>query len=359
MLDLDEGLCPVTYRLLARSKQALGGASEALPYYRAEVDAASLATICFLDAPRTTSIAAEIQRRAARQHGFSLVDLPDIFGRIETAPGQRLFADYCHLTVEGMKWAMASVAEKTLELDGRPKFTGDWPEPEISDENEATALFGAAIHGAHRHLPNGSKTASLEFWCEKALAKSSGVQTAMLDLVQARRAPCPAVLTSAQTRNLDSPYRLMLQHGWKYDYLDADLILAIRSVLGTRDPALADRVDRMLIDGLAVTMDRRELLPFFIWDPLEQCFPDVMRADDLTPRAYYRAHWPESSFCIVWAGNGSVALDLVMRCPEMEASEGSVKAAIRVNGKPVGVVDVQNVWTKTAIRLRRRIWSRV
>src|SRR5262249_55842849 len=156
------------------------------------------------------------------------VDLREVFREHtgEVLPGRRLFLDYCHLTSEGIRVAMAAVAAEVLNLSGMMDRSVDWqgllpalPAAAITPEAEATARLGAAIHTAHRLRPVTAKGAILEHWLEAALDVSPGVEAAMLDLAEARCAPGPAVLTAALRRNFASPYRLLLQHGWRWDFL--------------------------------------------------------------------------------------------------------------------------------------------
>ena len=120
---------------------------------------------------------------------------------------------------------MAAVAAEAVRLSG---IDAEPSEILLSPEAEATALFGAAIHSAHRLLATvRPKQEVLKDWCREALAVCPEIEQAMRDLLEARSATVPAVLTAAQQRNLASPFRLLLQHGWRWDWLDADLLEAM------------------------------------------------------------------------------------------------------------------------------------
>src|SRR6185295_8111783 len=233
MLALDGGLCPTGHRLLGRAEQVQGDLPAALAAFRAEVDAAAYPLLACLGAPQATSVARGILRAAAARHGWLPVDLPSLFAEVSGSPlpGRRFFLDYCHLTAEGIHVAMAAVAAAVLP------FTGDSSAPNLQDllarlpathpapEVEAVARLGAAIHGAHRQLILGDKTAGIEADLDAALDASPHAEAALLALVEARVAPLPAVATAAQRRNLDSPCPLKLQHGWRWDFLDADVLI--------------------------------------------------------------------------------------------------------------------------------------
>ena len=354
MRDLDGGNCASTWRLLARAHLGLGDVEEARQACLAEVDAARYATLAFLSAPQATTAARELLRDLARRHGFLTVDLREIFAEHtgSSLPDRRLFLDYCHLTLEGIQAAMAAVAAQVLNLSGMLEEMPDWrclisPSP-VSPEAEATARFGAAIHTAHRLLSTGSKRPILEHWCEAALDASPGIAGTMLDLVAVRCAPCPAVLTAAQQRNLASPYRLLLQHGWRWDHLDADLIEAIRAVLERRGHPAGEQIDRLLLEHLAIREDGTELLDaIYLWEPLERFFPEVMDFEDLSRRATFRSPWPESSFCLICDAERDVEIEMTVRT----SAPGLVRIAL--NDRGIGAVDAGEHWRRTVLRIER------
>ncbi len=344
MQKLDGGNCPTSWRLLGMGRLGLGDRDGALKAFQAEVDSARYATLGFLSAPQATTQARELLQELSRKHGFTCVDLREIFASWtgHPLPGRRLFLDYCHLTLEGIQVAMAAVATEALWLSGMSETEEDedwrsllagW-EPSLPVEAEATALLGAAVHSAHRLLTTlRPKQQILEDWCEEALDLCPEIEQAMLVLLEARSAPVPAVLTAAQQRNLASPYRLLLQHGWRWDYLDADLLQAMAAALERRGRPFP----------LPTTPKGNDLEP---WEPLERFFPEVMDLEDLPRRATWRSPWPVSSFCLVADGTEDVGLELTARIPE---GQGEVEAA--VNGSVIGSVPVGERWTKGSLRV--------
>ena len=342
MLELDGGTCPTTWRLLGMARLGLGDREGALQAFQAEVDSARYATLGFLSAPQATTQARELLRELSRKHGFACVDLREIFASWtgHEIPDRRLFLDYCHLTLEGIQVAMAAVAAEALWLSGMTEDAVDWrsllhQERSLPVEVEATALLGAAVHSAHRLLTTlRPKQQLLQDWCEEALGLCPEIQEAMLDLLEARSAPVPAVLTAAQQRNLASPFRLLLQHGWRWDYLDADLLQAMAAALERRGRPFP----------LPTTPKGADLEP---WEPLERFYPEVMDLEDLPRRGTYRSPWPVSSFCVVADGIEDVGLELTARLPE--GGQGEVQAA--VNGAQVGTFAVGERWTKGALRI--------
>ncbi len=355
--ELDHGTCAATWRLLARTWEGLGEISEARQSALAEVDAAAYATMAFLGSPQATTAARDLLKVAAHRHGFTAVDLRQVFEEHtgEVLPGRRLFLDYCHLTSEGIHMAMAAVAAEVLNLSGMLERDVDWrqllprlPAPEISPEAEATARLGAAIHTAHRLLPVGPKGPILEHWLTSALDASPGVEAAMLDLAEARCAPGPAVLTAAQQHNLASPYRLLFQHGWRWDFLDSDLLEAIQAVLERRGRPIRERLTRLLLRHHGIGSVGTDLVePPYLWEPLERFYPEVMRFADLSERATFRSPWPESSFCLVCDAESEVEIEPTLRL----STPGRV--GISINGTEIGGINATERWSRQRLTIGR------
>ncbi|HEV7784802.1 MAG TPA: hypothetical protein VGQ28_05650, partial [Thermoanaerobaculia bacterium] len=364
MLELDGGACASTWRLLALASEGLGNPEEARRAALAEVDSATYATLAFLGAPQATTAAREIQRDAVRRHGFTAVDLRAVFREHtgEILPGRRMFLDYCHLTTEGIHVAMAAVAAEVLNLSGMLETDVDWrtlllrlPAPVLAAEAEATTRLGAAIHSAHRLLSVGRKGPILEHWLAAALEASPGIEAAMLDVAEARCAPGPAVLTAALRRNFASPYRLLLQHGWRWDFLDADLMEAIQAVLERRGQPVRERIAQLLLQHRTVGEEGTDLAePPYLWEPLERFFPEVMRFEDLAERATVRSPWPTSSFCLISAGEKDIQIEPTLRLPAVNGSR-SGRVEIEINGVETGGMDAADRWRRETLWIGREL----
>lgn len=371
MVDLDGGSNPTPFRLLAHALAARGRDADARDAAISEVDAVHYPLLAFLGAPQATSTARELLSRGADEHGFTAVDLRRVFAGAtgQALPGRRLFLDYCHLTPEGMKLAMVAATAAVLNVtgevggDGLLDLAGALPDPQISQEQEAVARFGAALHTAHRLVAVTSKRPILEHWIESALNTSPGIIRAMLELVSVRGAPIPAALSVAWRRNLESDYPLSLQHGWAWPGLDVNVIEAITAVLDRtgvewdHQPASLE-VERRLLEHLeppaaGVDLARGER---FLAEPLHRFFPEALAVADLPERATLRAPWSESGFCLVTAGDRNFELRLVARLPPIPGwsreRRGSVTVAL--NGMRVGEVSLSERWRREVLRVGRR-----
>jgi hypothetical protein len=380
MIDLDGGSTPTPHRLLARAALARGDLDAAAEAARAEVDAERYPLLCQLGAPRAGTVARELLIGAARRHGFGIVDLRAVLatpaggaaarselvaeapaassgGRSAELPGRRWFLDYCHLTRLGVRRAAAAIAAELLTAAG----SVDQPAalaavgPALPAAAEATALFGAAVHSAHR-LAGPGKARVLEAWCRDALAASPSAAAAMVRLAAVRAAPCPAVLTAEQRDELAAPYPLGLQHGWRWDHLDADLLLAMRRALAAAGlHAEAAEIERRLIEGLAVTGPRWTELtsPPWLWEPLERFFPEAIAPAGRPGRATLRAPWPETGFALVTGGGADLDLEVTVRLPAIEGAPGERRgeATLRLDGGPVGSFTAGEGWTRHRLSL--------
>jgi len=228
----------------------------------------------------------------------------------------------------------------------------------VAAEVEARACFGAAVHGAHRLLSVGRKGSMLEYWLERALQASPGIAETLLDFVEARSSPVPAILSLAQQENRGTLYPFSLQQGWKWDGLDAEVLLAVARVLEKTDPGQERAVQEIVSRYLALGESFLDLSrPPYLWEPLERFYPEAMPSATLTGRAFLRSPWPTSEFCLVTAGGGPVELLAEMRLPTLEGTEKprEGQVAIEINGIHQGELRVGEAWSCQALTLSREV----
>jgi hypothetical protein len=402
MLTLDGGSNPTSHRLAARAHLASGKkGEEARRAAEAEVAAVAYPTLAYLGAPQACTAVQALQRRVAERHGWAVVDLPKVFSRFleergwPPLPGRELFLDYCHLSDLGMEVAMAAALTPPLFAQGEglagratdfrtPGSPGGGrdelaPPPDPTHPtsplkhdraaaraprraSEAVANLGAALHTAHRLTSTQSPGPLLEHWLRRAVEEDSTVVEALVDLAEMRTAPAfgravPAVLTAAQGRNLASQHRLLLQHGLRWDSLDAEVLLAILRVLRevgeeARAQALEDRLVEYHRPTSRSGLDL--LSPLYLWNPLERFFPEVMETADLPERATLRCPWPEVSFCRVATAGEVQRLRLTARLPPIPGDGGERPPAaltVWVDQEAVALLDLHGHWTRHTVRL--------
>ncbi len=367
MVDLDGGTCPTPFRLLARALLGQGREAEARDACVSEIDATHPPLLAFLAAPQAGTAAREILTRTARRFGWAAVDLRPVFAAWTGShlPGRRLFLDYCHLTSEGMQVAMAAVAEQILRAAGHdaPAWRFLLTQtlfPAVSPEAEATARLGAALHSAHRLVAVSPKAPLLLHWCRQAIAASPGIAAALLDLAEMRATSGPAILTTAQRRNHRSPYRLLLQHGLRWEGLDADVLEAAHEALAEAGQPEADQIARFLHAACVLPEAGRDLAasPRHLAEPLERFYPDVLGHADLPGRATLRAPWPETAFLLAGEGR-DVEVAVTVRLQRTDGAPGRRgRVEVTLDGRPVGSFEAGEAWERTPVRISGELLAR-
>ncbi len=384
MVELDGGLCPTPFRLLAEARilagpgSGFGFASEtaadaAREAALSELEATHYPLLAFLAAPRADEVARRVLAAACRRHGFAAVDLRPHFAAHAGSPlpGRRLFLDYCHLTAEGIGVAMAAVA---AELTGAAEAAAPGSAvaasveaarlPSPSAAAEATACLGAAVHTAHRHLPVTGHGDLLTHWCRRALDHDAdGAAAAMLDLASARLAAppggpdLPALLTAAEERNRARPAPLLLQHGWRWPHVDGDLLRAMHAALAAAGRPEAREIEELVALAAAAQPAGLELVhpPRYLATPVARPLPAAMAPEGMPHRAYLRALWPETSFDLPDPQGEWCRLRVVARRPAGAEGEGAaaarVAAVVSLDGRRVGELPLGARWEEQTLRL--------
>jgi hypothetical protein len=338
MWNLDHGTCSTTYRLIGIAQKGLGDLEKARAAFKAEIYAVILPYMTFLNAPQVTSYDQAVLRRLAGAFEFSLVDLTQVFETAagERLPGRELFLDYCHLSKDGIEIAVSVIADEVYRLAGYAETSADCfrIEPNLSKEHQALVEFGAAIHTTHRLISVRDRKSILEYWCRKAYETSPDIASTMLELVEARLAPVPEVLTTAQQQNVLSEFKLQFSHGWKYDQLDIELIEIIRDVLAVDLPLIAEKIDNLLLQNHAVEDRKIDLISTskYMRNPLEQSYFDLLVNDHRPSRAFFRAYWPRTEFVFISRSQKDLIVSISARIPGLKGER-----AVRLNVNDVQI----------------------
>jgi hypothetical protein len=181
MSALDGGSHPASHRVLGDCATHVGDSTAAYQHYARARDAVT--TIPHLCTPRCPSAIQDEVRTCCRTLvDVTLVDLCETFLRVQSVPGRRLFMDYCHLTVEGLRLASRAIAGALVPAIGGSTVssTALLSEASCHPSDEASAYFLAAVHNAQC---SGSLDLS-EDHCRTALAKWPGVANLMRDFVE-------------------------------------------------------------------------------------------------------------------------------------------------------------------------------
>lgn len=193
LIELDHGATPAGFSILAETAHRQG----MLEDERDHLERARDATLSqpFIGSPRRYSLTRDILLSQAGQNGIFTVDLKHRFQEYLNGelPDQRLFVDYCHLTVEGIRLAMASAAEALLSIVFRVRR--HWSElnqikMEVSPKVVAEADFLAAIHNANY----GQKTSIVRAQLDHAIQVFPDIKELMSCFMDSQLRKCPTVL---------------------------------------------------------------------------------------------------------------------------------------------------------------------
>jgi hypothetical protein len=87
---------------------------------------------------------------AAAEYEFAIVDMPALFGVDTEITGRRLFLDYCHPQIEGLRRVARATAEAIAPALQTHLSATDYA---IDPADEAIGHILAAIHNAHYGQP--------------------------------------------------------------------------------------------------------------------------------------------------------------------------------------------------------------
>ena len=152
LLELDQGTTPAGPNVLAEVSQKRGDRQTAKMFLEMARDA--VLSLPFHKTPRCYSVVQQTIREGAAAHGIHLVDLPREFTNYLSGeiPNRRLFIDYCHLTLEGIRFSMALAAETLLPLLNYPTKSSKelaQVDMEVDGNVNAGAHFLAAVHSCN------------------------------------------------------------------------------------------------------------------------------------------------------------------------------------------------------------------
>ncbi len=349
MLALDDGTCATSHQALGTTLLRIGRTEAARDALLAGLEASRW--LGRASAPGASPVVRQAIRDAAQAHDLLCVDLPAVFAdhAASPLPGRRLFLDYCHLTPEGMHVAMAAVVAEVLAVSHPARFQAlDWrtvasasPPPSPADTVEARGAMLAALHTAHIQRPLTDGAAGTEYWIEQALDSSEGIEEVLADYVAAKAACAPPLLSSAQQRVFESPYRMPARiWRWQdYDVLDVPVVRAVIAVLERRRPGAGERLELLLADARGLERGEQDLARGYFRGSPFAAYP--------TSRSYERALTPESTFHFLVVEPRAVELALTLRAPRDDEDDRT--SALVLNGTEVGRITTGAQWSRATV----------
>jgi hypothetical protein len=341
MVELDGGTAASGWTLLADCALARGDLATA----RTCLERARDAHIWDLthQTPRVLSVTQQALRGCALPGRIAVVDLPHCFaawqhGRL---PDRRLFLDYCHLSSEGIRVAMAATALEVAALldSGRPfpsleSLVNAVPPP--SARIEATAHFGGALHSAHW----GQSSSFVSYLCHEAARRSPEIACAMrvyLEL-QTRRAPAWACAAAERLSALATsflPGYIVHQTQSQTKLFDSVLLSAIADAL--EDSGLPSRsfLEELRKEERALSGRPHDLL-----DPYYRA--SWMDLDWLEWPSYFRrVYTPTSRY--PWVSRTQREVAFALTCRRTDA-DGPGECQVRINGTCMARCPLTPAW---------------
>jgi hypothetical protein len=348
MLQLDRGLHPTAYHLLARCALARGDAGRAYELLGRARDAQ-----CGLPIELTPRCPAPVQERVRRRSetdGFDLVDLPRSFAAADQSPGRELFLDYCHLSLAGIERAARSVAAQLRHrldgrLDGHPPPRPDRADGmatqviQIAPIHEATAHFLAGVHNAHVGAP--MEIVSQRF--DQALRICSDVGRTMLEFLDFRNRRKPDWMCASFDAACESPlmrrYLSSLPRPWQETLGDVPLFRALEQALERHGVDAVAPMEKVRRAQSGRSSGRVNVLAF-------HGAPVLLMS--LRRSAFLACYQQQERFHLIAREPGPVRLRVTWRVP---AGQPGAPATIRFNGIQVGAGEVRDRWSSVSVEV--------
>ena len=350
MLEIDRGVCPTSYYLLAECCRLARDFDRERNYLELARDAAAWdGSMTYT--PKPNRVIQEAIREVMQEYSYQTVDLPAIFTKYLDGeiPGRRLFLDYCHLTTEGIEIAMAAAASCILRvLKGVDvpwnRLVDDHVAP--SRETEAEASLLAAIHSAHRWQSYDV----VRHFCSRALKFSPHVAELMLNYIELQTCNAGAPRMNEpeeQILRLGSPliHRYILRNNERR--LDEVLLRAIADALEETGIAAREHLEELRREEHSVTGRTIDLLDPFYYSSAGQ----PQEYEGLTwstnhagfHSQYYRAYWPHSRF--VFIGEAGFPISLCLTCRLPQATPRERRISIEINGRREVEFEIDEQWS--------------
>ena len=300
-------------------------------------------------------------REEAAACGCDVVDLPQLFndylrGEI---PNRRMFLDYCHLTTEGIRVAMAAAASfvlrrlKDVEVPWS-MLLNDEIAPSLETEAEASVL--AAIYNAHWW----QSYELVRHWCSRALSLSPHISDLMLNHIelQTRRSAPERMSESERIFQNGSPLVRFYVLRLNEKRLDKVLLDAFVDALEEAGVDARERLNRLRREEHSVSRAAVNLLDYYYLSAANQP-RELAGVNQNTEKKfrhhgdYYRAYWPESRFVFVGEAGHAVQLSLTCRLPNRGAQPAPI--SVMLNGKPHLEILIDHNWSAWEINLSGKV----
>lgn len=337
LVELDGNTSSASWSLLARCQQQMGHSEAAEQAWERARDAEIWHPTT---TPRCFGVTLKALRAAAENQELPLVDLPARFREWLSGdlPDRRVFLDYCHLTVDGMRVAAAAIIEAVLPLIGLP--TADWRDlAERVRRPSPQVIARSYMLAAHHNASWGQREEIIRHLCERAQQQTpEAVQLAMLwSGVLASRIPpffCPAWQDAVKMGDPMVMYRV----GTIGPFMHEPLANALLAAFGPHEPSISERIEHTRRRDHDVVEHDTDLLESYCcavsWVQPEATWQ--------RQRAYLEARTARSEFVFFASRPVTLAVRLTCRLPEVLA--GGNEVCVSINGFDLTRLELTADW---------------
>ncbi|PCC14203.1 MULTISPECIES: hypothetical protein [unclassified Pseudoalteromonas] len=358
MLVLDEENCSVTHYLLAEVYEQQGETQKRRVHLQAACDAACW-DFMRSNSPRMLSVSSNTLKAEVSLNKQHVIDLPEVFSQYLNAdsnacenklPGRELFLDYCHLSSEGIKVAMAAIASHHIKLWAGETFELQplmGKSTDISLQTESEGHFLAAIHNAHW----GQSAELVEYFCEQALEKDQAIAEVMQLFMEVQtRSDLPLWMHKASEQLMEqvSPNLQRYLFNMEFKCFDKVLFDAMTSALEKRGIKAGQRLLETRLSNLQVNEQATDLLnPFFHSTAISNA--QTGKGNEGGTPAYFQAYDLQNHFSFVARNDRDLLLTATLRLGVQLASELPVK--LLCNGAIIAEIQAGKRWKTQTITM--------
>jgi hypothetical protein len=337
--QLDQGTTTAGPNVLAEVSQKRGDHQAARKFHEMARDA----MICWpiRETPRCYSVIQQTIREGAAAHGVHLIDLPREFTKYldgELAD-RRLFLDYCHLSLEGIRISMALTAESLLPLLKYPTHSSKQlaqVDLNVSANVNAVAHLLAAVYNGNW----GQKIDLVRYHLRTALEFDRGIAHMMqlfLDL-HIRRVPSSLSGSFEQLGEMPNMAAIIAFYSdyIRDKFLNTNLVTEISNALEEVAIPTRSHIERLIVKEHSVK-NRTVNLASTLYSIRSYSRFLV----DLRPE-FYKATERNTTFLLVCDKPEPLNFSLTMKVPNVSANK---TISLRLNGTPIAEFAATDRWS--------------
>lgn len=341
LLQLDQGTTAAGPNILAEVSRKRGAHEAARKFLEMARDAAVSWPV--RQTPRCASVIQQTIREEAAARGIHLVDLPREFTSHlgGEAADRRLFLDYCHLTLEGIRISMALTAETLLPLLKYPVKSGKelaQVDMRVGANVSAGAHFLAAIYNGNW----GQKMDVVRHHVRKALEFDSSIARMMQLFLDFHVRRVPSSLCRSFEQLWESPHApaiiALYNDSTSGKFLNPNLVNAMSDVLEETGIPTRSQIESLIIKEHGLKNRAVNLV-----NTLYSTGSHSRFLVDLRPE-FYKATAQNTIFPLVCDKPEPLNFSVTMKVPNVSADQ---TISLRLNGSLVTEVAATGGWTTT------------